>query len=176
MIVSGDRGKLQWTGNWVTFLDTMLQMMVLGLSGRSLRLPTRIRSVCVDPTAHGEKVWAYADGQEGTCVYSCGVKQSRVVCCPISGLRLRPAAATVHVDRCLDRICAGGVQISGLHATVAPRRQQQQSPPTLEEFVFVPYVEDRCLAADEKLSKQLRVCKGTKGLCHVTRRLSAVPS
>lgn len=67
----------------------------------------------------------------------------------------------VHVDRCLDDIVAGGVQISGLHATVAPRRQQLQSPPTLEEFAFVPYVETRCLGGNGKLAEQLRVCRGT---------------
>lgn len=64
-LLSGESGKLQWTGNWVTFLDTMLQMIVLGLSGRSLRLPTRIRSVCVDPAVHLEKVCEYADGKQG---------------------------------------------------------------------------------------------------------------
>uniref|UniRef100_A0A8C7S0I9 Fatty acid synthase n=1 Tax=Oncorhynchus mykiss TaxID=8022 RepID=A0A8C7S0I9_ONCMY len=130
---AGDNGKLQWTGNWVTFLDTMLQMIVVGLSGRSLRLPTRIRSVYVDPNIHQERVTDYAEGKK---------------------------AVDVHVSRCLDNIVAGGVQICGLHATVAPRRQQQQSPPTLEEFVFVPYLETECLSANDKLGDQLKNCKG----------------
>ncbi|XP_051529897.1 fatty acid synthase [Myxocyprinus asiaticus] len=130
---AGDCGKLHWMGNWVTFLDTMLQMIVVGLPGRSLRLPTRIRSVCVDPKLHEERVKDYADDQK---------------------------AVDVHVNRCLDKITAGGVQICGLHATVAPRRQQQQTPPTLEEFVFVPYVKLDCLRTNEKLGDQLRHCKG----------------
>ena len=75
-------------------------------------------------------------------------------------ISLIAAAMDVHVNRCLDNIVAGGVQISGLHATVAPRRQQQQSPPTLEEFVFVPYVDTECLTANRKLVEQLRLCKG----------------
>lgn len=65
---AGDHGKLQWTGNWVTFLDTMLQMIVLGLPGRSLRLPTRIRSVCVDPTLHEKRVQDYSEDRKGKCV------------------------------------------------------------------------------------------------------------
>lgn len=69
MLLPGDSGKLQWTGNWVTFLDTMLQMIVLGLSGRSLRLPTRIRSVFVDPIVHLEKVFEYTDGHQGLCMF-----------------------------------------------------------------------------------------------------------
>lgn len=67
----GDHGKLQWTGNWVTFLDTMLQMIVVGLPGRSLRLPTRIRSVCVDPTLHKAKVQDYSEDRKGKCIWSC---------------------------------------------------------------------------------------------------------
>lgn len=67
-------------------------------------------------------------------------------------------ALDVHVNRCLDNIVAGGVQICGLHATVAPRRQQQQSPPTLEEFLFVPYVEAGGLS-NRKLEEELRLCK-----------------
>uniref|UniRef100_A0A672M0L0 Fatty acid synthase n=1 Tax=Sinocyclocheilus grahami TaxID=75366 RepID=A0A672M0L0_SINGR len=130
---TGDYGKLHWTGNWVTFLDTMLQMIVVGLPGRSLRLPTRIRSVYVDPKLHEERVNEYADGQK---------------------------AVDIHVNHCLDNITAGGVQICGLHTTVAPRRQQQQTPPTLEEFVFVPYVDSDCLRTNEKLGDQLRHCKG----------------
>ncbi|XP_032358725.1 fatty acid synthase [Etheostoma spectabile] len=140
---AGNSGKLEWTGNWVTFLDTMLQMIVAGLSGRSLRLPTRIRSVCVDPTIHLEKVCNYTDGKQ---------------------------AMDVHVNPCLDHIVAGGVQISGLHATVAPRRQQQQSPPTLEEFVFVPYVDTECLASNVKLAQQLRLCKGL--ICRLQQKLA----
>uniref|UniRef100_A0A8C2AHR4 Fatty acid synthase n=1 Tax=Cyprinus carpio TaxID=7962 RepID=A0A8C2AHR4_CYPCA len=140
---AGDYGKLHWTGNWVTFLDTMLQMIVVGLSGRSLRLPTRIRSVCVDPRLHEERVNEYADDQK---------------------------AVDVHVNRCLDNITAGGVQICGLHATVAPRRQQQQTPPTLEEFAFVPYVDSDCLRTNEKLGDQLRHCKGL--IQHLQRKLA----
>lgn len=72
-----------------------------------------------------------------------------------------PLAVHVGVNRCLDTTVAGGVQISGLHATVAPRRQQQQRSPTLEEFVFVPHVVTECLTANSKLSERLRLCKGT---------------
>ena len=61
----GDSGRLQWTGSWVVLLDTMLQMVVAGLPGRSLRLPTRIRSVCVDPGLHLQRVSPYGQDQQG---------------------------------------------------------------------------------------------------------------
>lgn len=68
-------------------------------------------------------------------------------------------AIDVHVNRYLDNITAGGVQICGLHATVAPRRQQQQTPPTLEEFVFVPLMDTEWLVSSEKLAERLRHSK-----------------
>lgn len=77
-----------------------------------------------------------------------------------SGRHVFFSAVDVHVNRCLDNITAGGVQICGLHATVAPRRQQQQTPPTLEEFVFTPLVETDYLLSSDKLAEQLRHSKG----------------
>ncbi|CAM5096781.1 unnamed protein product [Natator depressus] len=129
----GKTGKVLWNGNWVTFLDTLLQMIILSETGHSLRLPTRIRSVCIDPSLHQERVHKYKDDTE---------------------------AFDVVVDCCLNNIMAGGVRISGLHATAAPRRQQEQRPPTLEKFCFVPYVESDCLSSEAHLCAHLEHCKG----------------
>ncbi|XP_053308944.1 fatty acid synthase [Spea bombifrons] len=129
----GDKGKLLWTGNWVTFLDTMLQMMVLGLKGRSLRLPTRISSVYIDPKTHEDYVHAHSDNSKAT---------------------------RVTINNCLERIVSGGVQISGLHATIAPRRQQQQTPPILEKFKFIPYFEEGSLRENSFLRSLLEQCTG----------------
>ncbi|NXM57354.1 FAS synthase, partial [Illadopsis cleaveri] len=126
-------GKVLWNGNWVTFLDTLLHMLILPETGRSLRLPTRIRSVCIDPVLHQEHVCQYQDSME---------------------------ALEVVVDHCLDSLKSGGVQINGLHASVAPRRQQEQIPPTLEKFCFVPYTESSCLSSSAHLHAYLEGCKG----------------
>ncbi|TRZ14389.1 hypothetical protein HGM15179_012680 [Zosterops borbonicus] len=129
----GSAGKVLWNGNWVTFLDTLLHVLILPEPGRSLRLPTRIRSVCIDPVLHKEHVCQYQDNVE---------------------------ALDVFVDHCLDSLKSGGVQISGLHASVAPRRQQEQIPPTLEKFCFVPYTESSCLSSSAHLHAYLDYCKG----------------
>ncbi|RNA09364.1 fatty acid synthase [Brachionus plicatilis] len=49
--LNGTMGLLKWTGNWVPFLDAMLQMNVLGHQ-RGLLLPTRIRTIQIDPAQH----------------------------------------------------------------------------------------------------------------------------
>lgn len=51
-------------------------------------------------------------------------------------------AIPVVVDPWQNIVVAGGVVLQGLHAAVAPRRSQQ-SPPVLEQFTFVPYLDGR---------------------------------
>ena len=77
---SGTKGELKWTGEWVSFLDTMLQLSVLRLPGRGLRLPTRVRSLRVDPSIHLEKA------KEGTCEVKVDPKMDVVVA---GGVELR---------------------------------------------------------------------------------------
>lgn len=60
--LTGKYGELIWNNNWISFLDTMLQMSILRLSGNGLRLPTRIKSITVNPLFHGKN--AYTNDQE----------------------------------------------------------------------------------------------------------------
>ncbi|XP_052754570.1 fatty acid synthase [Galleria mellonella] len=48
----GTRGELEWNGNWISFMDTMLQFSLIGANTRELYLPTRIQRVSIDPAAH----------------------------------------------------------------------------------------------------------------------------
>uniref|UniRef100_A0A250Y8F2 Fatty acid synthase n=1 Tax=Castor canadensis TaxID=51338 RepID=A0A250Y8F2_CASCN len=130
--LEGDSGKLLWKNNWVSFLDTMLQMSILGMRQRSLRLPTRIAAIHIDPAAHLQKVYAL----QGTQV------------------------ANVVVNHCLSMTVAGGARISRLHTSVAPRRQQEQMVPILEKFCFTPHVEVGCLSESTTLQEELQLCKG----------------
>lgn len=47
-------GKLEWIGNWISFIDTMLQFSILGLKVKELYLPTRMQRVIIDPAKHLE--------------------------------------------------------------------------------------------------------------------------
>lgn len=51
---SGDRASLYWTGNYVTFLDSLLQTALLQERADTLRLPVRLRYVRIDPIRHLE--------------------------------------------------------------------------------------------------------------------------
>ncbi|XP_067671035.1 fatty acid synthase-like [Haliotis asinina] len=113
MTHKGDSGELLWKGNWVTFLDTLLQAQVAG-KATGYRLPTRIKSVRIDPTIHTQYVIPATDD--------------------------KPATIPVMMDHCLDIFVCGGVEIRGLHCTSAPRRITQT--PTLESYTFTPYNEN----------------------------------
>jgi len=52
----GVSGKLDWSGNWITFMDTMLQFSILGLKVKELYLPTRMQKIIIDPAKHLEFV------------------------------------------------------------------------------------------------------------------------
>lgn len=64
--VAGSTGQLLWADNWVTFLDSMLQITILGSSQRSLRLPTRIGAVHIDPATHQRQVYAVQGKAQGS--------------------------------------------------------------------------------------------------------------
>jgi len=62
---AGTEGLLVWNDNWVTFLDTMLQMQIIASARKELRLPTRIHSVRVDPVGHEKFITTLEDGTKG---------------------------------------------------------------------------------------------------------------
>lgn len=50
----------------MTFLDTMLQVFLLGDSQQSLRLPTRVTSIHIDPATHLQKVYTLEGENQGS--------------------------------------------------------------------------------------------------------------
>ncbi|KAK2119427.1 hypothetical protein P7K49_000813 [Saguinus oedipus] len=111
----------------------MLQMSILSKSQRSLLLPTRITAIHIDPATYRQKLYTQQDEAQ---------------------------VADVVVSRCLKTTVAGGVHLFLLHASAAPRRQQEHQVPILEKFCFMPHVEDGCLSGNTALKEELRLCKG----------------
>ena len=54
--ISGNKGHVVWKGNWVTFMDNMLQMHIIGYDTRNLYVPTSIQKLVIDPTLHANKL------------------------------------------------------------------------------------------------------------------------
>lgn len=51
----GTVGQLAWEGNWISYIDTMLQFGIIGVDTRELYLPTRLRRALIDPAALAER-------------------------------------------------------------------------------------------------------------------------
>uniref|UniRef100_H9H9W4 Fatty acid synthase n=1 Tax=Nomascus leucogenys TaxID=61853 RepID=H9H9W4_NOMLE len=130
--LEGDSGRLLWKDNWVSFMDTMLQMSILGSAKHGLHLPTRITTVHIDPATHRQKLYTLQD---------------------------KAQVADVVVSRWLSVTVAGGVHISRLHTELALRRQQEQQVPILE-FCFTPHMEEGCLSERAALQEELQLCNG----------------
>ncbi|PSN28987.1 Fatty acid synthase [Blattella germanica] len=107
----GVSGKLEWKENWISFMDTMLQFSILGQNTRELYLPTRLQRAIINPKKHKQFVESLPEGE----------------------------GVPVHMYRNINILKAGGVELRGMKASLAPRRQQTQAPPKLEQYTFVPY-------------------------------------
>ncbi|CAN8007230.1 unnamed protein product, partial [Ixodes pacificus] len=132
-------GKLKWEDNWVTFLDTMLQFSILSDPVRSLSLPVRIQSCKVNPAMHAKVTFPFNASRAGVDVV---------------------------YENYLNVCRAGGVVIKGLKANVAPRRAMQQKP-FLEEYQFVPYLDDESAGRQREAAvrEYVEVC------CYMARRV-----
>ncbi|XP_039501306.1 fatty acid synthase isoform X1 [Drosophila santomea] len=104
-------GQVLWNYNWVTFMDAMLQIQILGTDSRNLLLPTKIRKLRINGVHHFDLMTKMDP-------------ENRVF--------------DVYVDPMYDRIIAGGIEIVGLHASLVQRRRPPGIP-VLEEYVFLPF-------------------------------------
>ncbi|XP_029167464.1 fatty acid synthase-like [Nylanderia fulva] len=111
--ISGKKGHIAWVGNWVTFLENMLQMMVLGMDTRTLYVPTKIQKIVID-TKFQQKKAQQLDSED------------------------KFAEFPVYVYKDLETIVSGGIEIRGVKATAVFRRLPAIEP-VLEEYKFVAH-------------------------------------
>ncbi|VDO39253.1 unnamed protein product [Haemonchus placei] len=119
---SGERGYLYWTGNWVTFLDSLLQTALLAERADTLRLPTRVRHLRIDPVKHLEHLIE----KDGIQVFE------------------------LRNDHCTHGCIAGGVECCDLTAHTVARRIQTSGQLYHERIFFVPHYDDNCMKDFEK--------------------------
>lgn len=121
----GLAGKLKWENNWISFIDTMLQFSILGQNTRELYLPTRLQRAVINPREHLQAIKGLPEGE----------------------------SVPVYMHRNIGVIKSAGIELRGMKASLAPRRQQTQSPPKLEKYQFVPYENTQPLIEDSEKSK-----------------------
>jgi fatty acid synthase len=108
----GLQGKVKWDGNWVAYLDCLLQIQILARDTRSLCLPTGIQKLTIDVVEHSKYIKSVR-GQSVESIYD------------------------VKIDSDQNILKSGGVEIVNLMANVVGRRKPPGIP-VLESYQFVP--------------------------------------
>lgn len=119
-------GRVEWKYNWVTFIDAMLQLFILGTDVRNLHLPTKIRKLRIYGVYH-VSLLATLDPDN--------------------------RAIEVFIDRGMEKIVAGGIEVIGLHATQVQRRKPPADP-VLEKYKFLPHFPSPSLS----IADAARIC------------------
>ncbi|KAK8766017.1 hypothetical protein V5799_007198 [Amblyomma americanum] len=117
-------GSIKWENNWVTFIDSMLQFCVLPSPRKIFLMPVKIQSCRIDPELHVRLAQDYGD-----------------------------AGIPMACDRCLNTWRAGGIAILGVKTKISPKRTPQQAP-CLEEYKFVPYIDDDTAESEREATVQ----------------------
>ncbi|GAB0087210.1 Fatty acid synthase [Sergentomyia squamirostris] len=112
---TADIGKLEFKDkNWVTFMDTMMQFLILGTDVRELYLPTSIEKITINPEKHLELAQDYATDEPGRSIFP------------------------IYLYKDINVFKSGGVEMRGIKTSLAPRRQGTQATPMLERYTFIP--------------------------------------
>lgn len=104
-------GRIQWNGNWVSFMDCILQSAIFSKDTRSLMVPTRAQKIRIFPKEHFSRRILLQGEHQGFDVY-------------------------MHPE--LDIIQAGGVEIIGM-ITNGISRRKDAGEVVLETYKFVPH-------------------------------------
>uniref|UniRef100_A0AC35U6Z3 Carrier domain-containing protein n=1 Tax=Rhabditophanes sp. KR3021 TaxID=114890 RepID=A0AC35U6Z3_9BILA len=129
---SGERGTLYWNGNWVTFLDSLLQTALLAERADTLRLPTRVRYLRVDPVKQLENI------QE------------------VDGLNIIELRNDISTNGCV----AGGVECCDLTSNTVSRRLQIQGQLFTEKIFHIKHFD--LLALQENFTKEAQILTAYK--------------
>lgn len=107
-------GKIKWNGDFISFMDCLLQMSILGTDSRQLVLPIGLDHVRIDPVRFLEGITERDPDNPDTGVV------------PVFG------SSALGVLRC------DGIEIQGLKANAVARRKPPGEP-VLESYQFFPY-------------------------------------
>ncbi|GLV38468.1 Fatty acid synthase 3 [Carabus blaptoides fortunei] len=106
-------GHVMWKNNWVSCMDTIMQMQILQVDTRGLFVPTSIDRLVIDVDKHKE------------CIASMGEK----------------GTIPAYVYRDIKTVKCGGIEMRGLSAN-AIGRKKPLAEPVLETCKFIPYKTD----------------------------------
>lgn len=119
-------GRVKWMGQWVSFVDSMLQIAIIGSKTRELRIPTYMEYVKCDAKAFMQNIEQSKD-------------------------EMGESIVDVYFDREIGLGVSKGMVLIGLKTSAIPRRNAQT--PIIEKYTHSPYIEtDIQLNSDDQKS------------------------
>lgn len=115
-------GKIKWNLNFASFMDCMLQLIIVGKDTRDLLIPTAIERLRINPMQHFEMAKSFGDCEN--------------------------AIFDVNVCEELNLIQCGGIEIQGLKANAVGRRKPP-GVPVLETYQFVSHLPSKRLSVKD---------------------------
>lgn len=125
--LAATKGMIEWTGNWIAFMDNMLQLKLLQEDTRNLYVPTGIERLAINAKAHirygkqfgkNPELPVYANKETGIVKY--------IIAFSVTFSFLKYAYYR-----------SGGIELRGLIANSIARRKALGEP-VLEKHTFVP--------------------------------------
>lgn len=140
----GCHGRVKWMGQWVSFVDSMLQIAIVGSKARELRIPTYIEYVKCNAKAFLNNVESNRD-------------------------EMGESVVDVYFDKEIGVGISKGMVLMGLKTSAIPRRTTQT--PVIESYSFSPFIETKVNLSndnEQKLSNYLQQCQQLSQLikCH----------
>ncbi|CAH1131325.1 unnamed protein product [Ceutorhynchus assimilis] len=124
---SAQLGSIKWEGNWITFLDNMLQMKILGEDTKLLYVPIFIQRLVIDASRHNSYVKTFSE---------------EVPILPVT------------ISKETGIIRSGYVEIRGLVAS-SIAKSKYKGTPVIEKYVFVPNVSS--LSTEEAIRANMQI-------------------
>ncbi|KAF2904462.1 hypothetical protein ILUMI_01702 [Ignelater luminosus] len=139
--LEGTKGLVEWTGNWISFMDNMLQIKLLQEDTRNLYVPTGIERLAVDARRHIRYAKQFGETPE----------------------------LPVYVNKETGIIKSGGIEIRGLIANSIARRKVLADP-VLEKHTFVPLETELSTEESVRVNVQIFL-ENNYGIKHRTAEL-----
>ncbi|XP_065199624.1 fatty acid synthase-like isoform X2 [Planococcus citri] len=125
---NGENGKIAWSNNWITFVEAMLQLHLLGIDKQQHYAIDHIQRIVLDAKKHEQEMQ-----QNGNVSNKSGV-----------GVKFSPSA---------NIIVSGGIEISGVKSTlVSVRSNKHREQPIILHSTFVPHFSNKIFTPSEAVS------------------------
>ncbi|XP_044001648.1 fatty acid synthase-like [Aphidius gifuensis] len=122
-------GKFIWNNNWITFLDSLIQLKILSVNTENLIIPSSIEKLVIDVKAHEDDICNLSDDDDDDDDDDKSV--------------------SAIYNKNYDIVISKGVEIRGIGTSIISRKKQSNI--SLEYYEFVANIDDEKITLEEAI-------------------------